>query len=177
MVCLSATWENVTEHVAEPSIAWGSRGRRFKSCQPDKKEALTSGNPGQGFDLCLWSFEPPPENPPKTRVRNQVRHSCASLCWLRRSSPPPPTATRSRRPRPTRSPVDRAAVVREICDQWLTQTPRIATPDDWRDILAAANGRLEYARPDKGIAAAVARWVKSRETRRLASSSPACPPM
>src|SRR5688500_476217 len=40
MIRLSATWENVTENAAEPSSCWGSRGRRFKSCQPDLLERL-----------------------------------------------------------------------------------------------------------------------------------------
>jgi hypothetical protein len=40
LVCFSVIWENVTEHVAGPFNAWGSRGRRFKSCQPDNEEFL-----------------------------------------------------------------------------------------------------------------------------------------
>ena len=38
-------------------------------------KALTSQLAGQGFRICVCSFEPPPENPPVYTVGNQVHHA------------------------------------------------------------------------------------------------------
>src|SRR2546429_7383968 len=54
------------------ALDWGSRGRGFESRRPDTEKALTSENPGQGFDDCRWRFEPPPEYPHRRTHHHRV---------------------------------------------------------------------------------------------------------
>jgi hypothetical protein len=61
-------------------------------------------------------------------------------------------------------PVDRAAIVRGICDRWAAQTPpRIATPAAWKDLLTEDDRLAGYTRPDKAIGNAISRWDAARE--------------
>jgi hypothetical protein len=46
---LSATWTNAPEHAAGPLEYWGSRGRRFKSCRPDRGKVFAGHTPAEAL--------------------------------------------------------------------------------------------------------------------------------
>ncbi|MEV4348888.1 hypothetical protein AB0J83_30900 [Actinoplanes sp. NPDC049596] len=76
----------------------------------------------------------------------------------------PEQANATAAPAVTLEPVGRASIIRDICERWAAQTPpRIASPADWRDLLAEDDRLAAYTRPDKAIGNAVGRWLKTRE--------------
>ena len=67
------------------ALDWGSRGRRFKSCQPDRKSLMRS-NFHQGFVVSERRFLWSPSGPPGQvgMVDRWMTDSAATLClWIR----------------------------------------------------------------------------------------------
>ena len=67
------------------ALDWGSRGRRFKSCQPDHKQRLTDGQSLFIFLADMWA--PPSEKSFATRLRCDFERRGAAR--LRSPTPQP----------------------------------------------------------------------------------------